>query len=78
MEDRLRPEAKQALAQVNLDVIESHGSQELQMSTQPLNLKKLILSDKASITSQHTTSLIHDNYEVLSSQHLKKPPKHKP
>lgn len=46
------------------------------MSTQPL--KKLILSDKASITSQHTTSLIHDNYEVLSSQHLKKPPKHQP
>ena len=42
------------------------------MSTQPL--KKLILSDH--VPSQHTTSLIHDNYEGMSSQHLKRPPKH--
>lgn len=30
------------MAQVNLEVIESHGSQELQMSTQQVHLRKLL------------------------------------
>ncbi|TNV85531.1 hypothetical protein FGO68_gene8318 [Halteria grandinella] len=67
------------MAQVNLEVIESHGSQELQMSTQQVHLRKLQqnpLSDKASLNSRHTTSLIHDNYDVVSSTQTRKPPKH--
>jgi hypothetical protein len=48
------------------------------MSTQHIKLKKLVpnaVSDKASLNSRHTTSLIHDYYDQ-KSENNKKPPKH--